>query len=204
MSVGSEAGVFAGGLVDCDAVREMEVCWPSRVGLRRQALNRREGPWLKTAVLNVVGKGATRSRQVWTGKMSDGRKPSVVDVSKANQTTSKPRSGLCLGINLGDIRLLPRWCPAYRQHEPGPGSRTVLVKARTTLRIRIQRRGGAGDARGRTPSGRIREELSTVAVALADSPVVAVIRLRIAVGWGAKGWGCPGERMWSTERDGTT
>jgi hypothetical protein len=59
MSVGSEAGVLAGGLVDCDAVREMEVCWPSRVGLRRQALNRREGPWLKTAVLNVVGKGAT-------------------------------------------------------------------------------------------------------------------------------------------------
>ena len=29
--------------------------------------------------------------------------------------------------------------------------------------------------------------------ALADSPVVAVIRLRIAVGWGAKGRGCPGE-----------
>jgi len=75
--------VIAGGLVDCDAVREMEVCWPSRVGLRRQALNRREGPWLKTAVLNVVGKGATRSRQVWTGKMSDGRESSVVDVSKA-------------------------------------------------------------------------------------------------------------------------
>jgi hypothetical protein len=56
MSVGSEAGVLAGGLVDCDAVREMEVGWPSRVGLRRQALNRREGPWLKTAVLNVVEK----------------------------------------------------------------------------------------------------------------------------------------------------
>jgi hypothetical protein len=28
---------------------------------------------------------------------------------------------------------------------------------------------------------------------LADSPVVAVILLRIAVGWGAKGWGRPGE-----------
>jgi hypothetical protein len=28
--------------------------------------------------------------------------------------------------------------------------------------------------------------------ALADSPVVAMIRLRIAVGWGAKGWGRPG------------
>ena len=55
---------------------------------------------------------------------------SVVDVSKANQTASKPRLGLCLGINLGDIRLLPRWCPAYRQHEPGPGSQVEHVKAR--------------------------------------------------------------------------
>jgi hypothetical protein len=34
--------------------------------------------------------------------------------------------------------------------------------------------------------------------ALADPPVVAVIRLRIAVGWGAKGWGCSGERVRST------
>jgi hypothetical protein len=50
---------------------------------------------------------------------------------------------------------------------------------------------GAGEARGRIPSGRIREGLSTVAGALADSPVVAVIHLRIAVGWGAKGRGRP-------------
>ena len=26
---------------------------------------------------------------------------------------------MCPGISLGDIRLLPRWCPAYRQHESG-------------------------------------------------------------------------------------
>jgi hypothetical protein len=32
-------------------------------------------------------------------------------------------------MNLGDIRLLPRWCPAYRQHESGPGSRAERVKA---------------------------------------------------------------------------
>ena len=37
-------------------------------------------------------------------------------------------------------------------------------------------------ARGRSPSGRIREELSTVAGALADSLVVAVKRPRIAAG----------------------
>src|SRR6266446_8357874 len=109
------------------------------------------------------------------------------------QKTSKPGSAPHSGINLGDIRLLPRWCPAYRQHEPGPGSRTEHVKARTILRNRIQRCGGCGEARGRTSSGRIREELSTVAGALADSPVVAGNRPRIAVGWGAKGRGRPGE-----------
>ena len=32
-------------------------CGPSRVVLRKMALNRREGHWLKTVVLNVVGKG---------------------------------------------------------------------------------------------------------------------------------------------------
>ena len=37
--------------------------------------------------------------------------------------------------------------------------------------------------------------------ALADSPVVAVIRLRIAVGGGAKGWGRSGWSRWSTERE---
>jgi hypothetical protein len=124
--------------VDCGAVREMEVCWPSRVGVRTQALNHHEGPRLKTGVLSVVGKGTAGPCQVWAGKMSDGRESSADDVSKANQMTSKPRPGLCLGMNLGDSRLLPRWCPAYRQHEPGPGSRMEHVKARTTLRIRTQ------------------------------------------------------------------
>src|SRR6185312_2279085 len=46
--------------------------------------------------------------------------------------------------------------------------------------------------RGRTPSGGICEGLSTDAGTLADPPVVAMIRLRIAVGWGAQGRGCPG------------
>jgi hypothetical protein len=64
------------------AVQEMEVCWSSRAALRGVALNHPELHWLKTVVVNVVGKGAARSRQVGSGKMSDGRKPSVVDVSK--------------------------------------------------------------------------------------------------------------------------
>ena len=84
MNAGGETVTVGGGLVACGAVREMEVCWPSRVVLRKKALNHREGPWLKTVVLNVVGKGATRSRQVWTGKMSDEREFSVVDVSKTH------------------------------------------------------------------------------------------------------------------------
>jgi hypothetical protein len=62
MNAGSEAVMVGGGLVDCGAVREMEVGWPSRVVLRKKALNRREGPWLKTVVLNVVGKGAAKDR----------------------------------------------------------------------------------------------------------------------------------------------
>ena len=81
-----------GGLADCGAVEVMEVVWPSGVALRGEASNRPQVHWLKTVVLNVVGKGAARSRQVWVGKMSDGRKSSAVDVSKAVKMTSKPGS----------------------------------------------------------------------------------------------------------------
>ena len=105
--------------------------WASGVALREEASNHLPGPWLKTVVLNGAGKGAARSRQVWTGKMSDGLKgPLPTEASKANQVTSKPGSGLCSGMSLGVTRLLPRRCPACRQHESGPGSRTEHVKAR--------------------------------------------------------------------------
>jgi hypothetical protein len=73
-----------GGLVDCGAVWEMEVVWPSGAVLRKKASNRHEGRWLKTVVLSVVGKGVAGPRQVWTGKMSDEREFSAVDVSKLN------------------------------------------------------------------------------------------------------------------------
>lgn len=59
MNAGGGTVRLDGGPVTCGAVREMEVGWPSRAGLRRQALNHREGPWLKTVVLSVVGKGTT-------------------------------------------------------------------------------------------------------------------------------------------------
>ena len=58
MNAGSEVVMVGDVLVDCGAAWEMEV-WPSRVVLRKKALNHREGHWLKTVVLSVVGKGAT-------------------------------------------------------------------------------------------------------------------------------------------------
>ena len=67
--------VFDGGSADCGAVEEMEDVWPSGAALRGEASNRPQLHWLKTVVVNVVGKGATRSRQVRVGKMSDGREP---------------------------------------------------------------------------------------------------------------------------------
>jgi hypothetical protein len=82
--------VVDGGLANCGAVEAMEVVWPSGAALRGEASNRPQVHWLKTVVLNVVGKGAARPRQVWVGKMSDGRKSSAVDVSKGGETMSKP------------------------------------------------------------------------------------------------------------------
>ena len=40
------------------AVREMEACWPSSVGLRGRALNHRMLRWLKTVVVSDPEKGA--------------------------------------------------------------------------------------------------------------------------------------------------
>jgi hypothetical protein len=146
-----------GGSADCGAVEEMEVARPSGIALRGEVLNRPHLHWLKTVVENVVGKGAARPRQVRVGKMSDGRKSSAVDVSKTVQTTSKPGSHHNPGMSLGGARVLPRRRPAYRQHEPDQGSSTEHVKASPDTAA------GEPAARGRTPSGGIREEQSTVA-----------------------------------------
>ena len=61
-----------GGPAECGAVEVMEVVWPSGAALRGEASNHPQVHWLKTVVLNVVGKVAARLRQVWVGKMSDG------------------------------------------------------------------------------------------------------------------------------------
>jgi len=114
-----------GGSDECGAVEVMEDVWPSGIALRGEASNRPQVHWLKTVVLNVVGKGSTRSGQVRVGKMSDGRESSAVDVSKVGKMTSKPGLHFGLGISLGVTRLLPRRRPAYRQHEPDLGSSTA-------------------------------------------------------------------------------
>src|SRR5664280_111896 len=127
--------------------------------------------------------------------MSDERRFSVVDVSKPHEVTSKPRLAPCLGRSLGDIRLPPRWCPAYRQHEPGPGSRVEHVKARPETAGQHSKRLSAGRREGELQAAESVRGRVPMPDAPADSPVVAVIRPRIAVGWGAKGRGRPGERM---------
>jgi hypothetical protein len=106
--------------------------------------------------------------------MSDGYEPSAVDVSKRSQVRSKPGSQNNPGMSLGDTRLLPRRSPAYRQHEPGQGSRMEHVKARPDTAV-------LRAARGRTPSGKSVRSRVPMRGALADSPVVAVKPLRIAV-----------------------
>jgi hypothetical protein len=58
--------------------------------------------------------------------------------------TSKPELLIYSGKNLGDSCLLPRWCPAYRQHEPGPGSRLEHVKACPDTVFDLARQGGQG------------------------------------------------------------
>lgn len=183
------------GPVKCGAVEVMEVGWPSGAALRGEAPNRPQVHWLKTVVLSVVGKGAAGPRQVRVGKMSDGRRSSAVDVSKAGKMTSKPGSLLRPGMSLGGTRLLPRRRPAYRQHEPDRGASMERVKVCPDMAA------VPSAARGRSPSGRIREELSTVAGCaggLARSSCEACAYRSVG---GAKGRGRSGWWVWSTERD---
>ena len=101
-----------GGPAECGAVEAMEVVWPSGAALRGEASNHLQVHWLKTVVLNVVGKGAARSRQVRVGKMSDGRESSAVDVSKV---VRRCRNQGCFFV-LGSAWGLPVYCPGGIRH----------------------------------------------------------------------------------------
>ncbi len=193
-NAGGRTVLFDGGPAACGAVEEIEVVWPSGAALRGEASNRPQLHWLKTVVVNVVGKGVARSRQVRVGKMSDGRKSSAVDVSKAGKTTSKPGLLLRPGMSLGVTRLLPRRRPAYRQHDPGRGSSMERVKACPDTAV------GRPAARGRTPNGGIREEQSTVAGHAGGLARSSWEASAYRSGGGAKGRGRPGWWMRSTAR----
>jgi hypothetical protein len=68
--------------------------------------------------------------------------PLPPEASKRSETTSKPGSGSNPGISLGDTRLLPRRCPAYRQHESG-----VRLSYGTCERVPRNRRRATGGER---------------------------------------------------------
>jgi hypothetical protein len=136
----------------------------------------------------VIASGVGREDERWTRVLCRGR----VERCKA---TSKPRPPVCLGMSLGDTRLLPRRRPAYRQHEPDLGACTERVKASPDTAA------GRPAARGRAPSGGIREEQSTVAghaggLARSSCEVSAY-----RSGGGAKGRGRPGKWVRSTARE---
>jgi hypothetical protein len=184
-----------GGLADRGAVVVMEVVRPSSVGLRGQALNHPQVHWLKTVVLSVVGEVVARLRQVWVGEMCDGRESSAVDVSKCEEMMSKPGSRIYPGRSLGVTRLLTRRHPAYRQHEPDRGASMERVKAHPET---------AADglvARGRTPSGRIREEQSTDAGCAGGLARSSCEASAYRSGGGAKGRGRSGPDVRSTARE---
>ena len=183
------------GLADRGAVEAMEVVRPSSVGLRGQALNHPQVHWLKTVVLSVVGKVATRARQVWVGEMSDGRKSSAVDVSKFLRMMSKPGSRIYPGTSLEVTRSLARRHPAYRQHEPDRGASMERVKVHPdTVTDGLV-------ARGRTPSGRIREGQSTVAGCAGGLARSSCEARAYRSGGGAKGRGRSGLSVRSTVRE---
>jgi hypothetical protein len=151
--------------------------------------------WLKTVVESVVGKGVAkiasgvgREDERWAKALCRGR-------VETREMTSKPRPPVCLGKSLGGARLLPRRRPAYRQHEPDRGFCTERVKVGPEAAV------GRLTARGRAPSGRIREEQSTVAGCAGGLARSSREAPAYRSGGGAKGRGRPGEWTRSTVRE---
>jgi hypothetical protein len=119
-------GVEMAGLAGSGAVRVMEVGWSSGAALRGVVSNHRALRPLTAVRGERHGKGALMSAS--GVDREDERKRTVSDVSKPIQLTSKPGSAPYPGMSLGDTRLLPRRCPAYRQHESDLGARMERVK----------------------------------------------------------------------------
>ena len=102
--------IFIGG-----AVREMEDCWPSGVGLRGRALNRPVLRWLKTVVVSdrekarLIASGGDRED---VPERAAGRRGVAVEASLSNQMASKSGVLDCPRMSLAGARVLARWCPA--------------------------------------------------------------------------------------------
>jgi hypothetical protein len=133
---------------------------------------------------------------VWIGEMSDGRSmSSAVDVSKVADDVETRASVGALGGAWGLPGLLPRRHPAYRQHEPDQGASMERVKAHpdTATEVLV--------AIGRTPSGGIREEQSTVAGCAGGLARSSCESPAYRSGGGAKGRGRPDLNVRSTARE---
>jgi hypothetical protein len=170
------------GLAGSGAVRVMEVGWPFGAALRGVVSNHRALRPLTAVRGERHGKGAPVSAS--GVDREDGRKRTVSDVSKLIQLTSKPGLALHPGMGLGDTRLLPRRCPAYRQHEPDSGSRMERVK----VSPRYCCREISGDERERLKRQKPQEVEYRLRGTLADWPVVA---RKPGNSGGAKGLGRP-------------
>jgi hypothetical protein len=132
---------------------------------------------------------------VWVGEMSDGRKSSAVDVSKFLRMMSKPGSRIYPGTSREVTRSLARRHPAYRQHEPDRGASMERVK------VHPETVADGLVARGRTPSGRIREGQSTVAGCAGGLARSSCEARAYRSGGGAKGRGRSGLSVRSTVRE---
>jgi hypothetical protein len=160
---------------------------PSGAVLQGEASNHRKLRRLRAGVVSVAGKGAPVSAS-GVGREGE-RKRTTDDVSKLFLVTSKPGSSVCSGMSLGGACLLPRWCPACRWRELGPGSGVE----RGNLSPRYD-----GRSLGVMPPGRERERSKWwkprgveywLRGTGADRLVVAV---KPGNAGGAKGTACPG------------
>ena len=137
----------------------------------------------------LIASGAGREDERWV------ERPSAVDVSKVVRRCRNQGRPIVLGSAWGLPDFPPRRHPAYRQHDPDRGASMERVKAGPdTAAV-------PSAARGRSPSGRIRKELSTVAGHAGGLARSSCEASAYRSGCGAKGRGRPGERTWSTERD---
>jgi hypothetical protein len=132
--------------------------------------------------------------------MSDGQVwPLPSEASKPHEMASEPGRFLGPGMSLGGTRLLLRWRPAYRQHEPSLGSRTEHVNAWPDTAAGSDPGGERED-----PKRRKREGQSTVAGRAGGLSRSSCEVLAYRGRGGAKGRGRPGLCEMGNRKGGTS